>query len=323
MDCIAVMTSGGDCPGLNACIRAVVREASARGVRVLGVMGGLAGLHDGALREMGPRDVSNIIQQGGTILGTSRFPQFSEPGVRAGCARRLVEAGAQGLVAIGGNGSMTGMALFARETGFPVVGVPKSIDNDIYGTDFSIGYDTALNTAVDAIDRIRDTAMSHERVFFVEVMGRASGFLALESGLAGGAEEIIIPEEPLDLTALAERIMEGRRKGKRSSIVVVAEAEQPGRTFDLAAEVSRLAGIDCRVCVLGYVQRGGRPTARDRILGQLLGASAVDALLSGVKGVMVGLVEGDVVYTPLGQVAERRRGLDSEELELARRVARQ
>jgi len=320
---IALMTSGGDCPGLNACIRAVVRDASARTVEVLGVKGGLRGLRDGDYHLMGPRDVSGIIQQGGTILGTGRFPEFEEPAVRAECAARLRGAGAEGLVSVGGNGSMSGMAVFAKETGFPVVGVPKSIDNDIYGTDYSIGYDTALNTALEAIDRIRDTAASHERVFFVEVMGRASGFLALEAGLAGGAEEIIIPEEETRIEDVASRIVAGRQKGKTSSIVVVAEAEQPGRSFEMAAEFTRLSGLECRVCVLGYVQRGGRPTARDRILAQVLGAEALEALLSGVRCVMAGVMEGKVAFTPLFDVAERSRGLGATELELARRVARE
>ncbi|MDN7023507.1 6-phosphofructokinase [Methanoculleus sp. FWC-SCC1] len=307
---IGVLTSGGDAPGMNACIRAVVRTALANELEVVGIRRGYAGLIRGETVPLDRRAIRNTIHIGGTILETSRSPEFRTPEGRTRAAASIEEAGLDGVVLIGGDGTFQGGSLLAEEWGIPVVGVPASIDNDVYGTDYCIGFDTAANCALNAIDRIRDTARSHDRLFFVEVMGRESGFLALESGIAGGAEELIIPEESFSPADVSARLREGfRRFGKKSAIVVVAEGEMPGRSFEIAHEIREHLGYESRVVVLGHLQRGGPPTVRDRVLGSMLGVAAVTALLDGRNGCMAGEVKGEIAYTPLGETG-RVKSLD-------------
>ncbi len=315
---IGVLTSGGDAPGMNACIRAVVRTALARELEVWGIRYGYAGLIRGEMEPMNRGSIANIIHQGGTILGTSRSPEFMTREGRAGAIRALEEAKIDGLVLIGGDGTFRGGTLLQEEGGVDIVGVPGTIDNDVYGTDYSIGFDTAINTALEAIDRIRDTALSLDRLFFVEVMGRHTGFIALESGIAGGAEELIIPEVATRIDDLCRHLKASFQRGKRSAIVVVAEAGQPGNTFRIAREVKDITGFDSRVCVLGHTQRGGAPTARDRILASMLGTAAVKALINGKAGHMVGEINKDIVHTPLKDTWEEKKELDDDLRELVK-----
>jgi len=314
---IGILTSGGDAPGMNACIRAAVRAALASDLEIFGVRWGYTGLIGGEMELLDRRAVANIIHQGGTILGTARSTEFKTSEGRAKAIKVLQEAGIEGLILIGGDGTFRGGTLLSEECGVSVVGVPGTIDNDVYGTDYTIGFDTAINTALAAIDHIRDTAVSHGRLFFVEVMGRHTGFIALESGIAGGAEELLIPEAPLSVDELCFHLEENFKQGKRSAIVVVAETEQPGDSFRIAQEVKDKAGFDYRVCILGHVQRGGSPTARDRVLATKLGAAAVRALLEGKGGYMVGEIKGKVAYTPLRDTWEKEKGLDNQLVKLA------
>lgn len=314
---IGVLTSGGDAPGMNAAIRAVVRHALGRGLEVIGIRRGYTGLLAGELQPMTRAGVANVLQRGGTILGTSRCDEFCTPAGRAQASGVLRTSSIDGLVVIGGDGTLEGATLLASEHGTVVAGVPGTIDNDIYGSDYTIGFDTAVNTALEAIDRIRDTAASHERLFLVEVMGRTSGEIALGVGVAGGAEDVLIPEIPTDLATLGAELRQSWERGKRSSIVVVAESGEQGRAFALAEHIRRLTGLEPRVCVLGHLQRGGTPTARDRILASRLGAAAVDILLDG-GGMMAGEACGTVVRVPLRDAWERRRSLPADLLALVR-----
>ncbi|WP_287418243.1 6-phosphofructokinase [Oceanithermus sp.] len=314
---IGVMTSGGDAPGMNAALRAVVRWAAANEVEVVGIRRGYAGMIEGEFVPLAPRDVANIIQRGGTILRTARSKEFLEPEGRAEAARRLAEAKIDGLVAIGGDGTFRGAIKMTQEHRIPIVGVPGTIDNDLYGTDFTIGFDTAVNTALDAIDRIRDTAASHERVFFIEVMGRHAGFIALDVGLAGGAEVIALPEIPTGPEEIAEQIRLSEAKGKHSSIIVVAEGAYPGGADTLMKAAQQIHPFEGRVTVLGHIQRGGSPTARDRVLASRLGAAAAETLVSGSSGVMLGEVEGEIALTPLAEAVERRKPIDRSIYDLA------
>lgn len=307
---IGVFTSGGDAPGMNAGVRAVVRMAHARGLAVTGIVRGYQGMIDGESIELGRRDVSNIIQRGGTILKTARCEEFFKPEGRAKAAGHLKEWGIDGLVAIGGDGTFHGALKLDQEYGIPTIGVPGTIDNDLYGTDFTIGYDTALNIAVEAIDRIRDTAASHDRLFIVEVMGRNCGCIALESGLAGGAEGILVPEVTNELDMIVEQLRGGREKGKTSYIVVVAEGDEAGGAFDVAERIKADLDLPYRVTVLGHIQRGGSPTARDRILASRLGGAAVEALETGHTGEMAGIVGGKVKFTPFALTWEKRKAFD-------------
>ena len=313
---LAVLTSGGDAPGMNAAIRSVVRMATHRGSSVLGVRRGYDGLMASDVEELRPRSVSNILQRGGTILKSARSADFrDEPGlVRA--KEVLEERRVGALIVIGGDGSFRGAHALAQVWDGQIVGVPATIDNDIAGTDETIGYDTALNTALDAIDRIRDTASAHERLFLVEVMGRHSGFIALSVGVAGGAEEILVPEVETDLEACASRLMAAREKGKTMSILVCAEGENQSGAFAVAEELERRTGFEPRVTVLGHVQRGGRPSARDRVLATRLGAFAVETIYAGRSDVMVGSVRGDLVTTPFAEAASLEKRLDPFLLEL-------
>lgn len=318
---IGVLTSGGDAPGMNACIRAVVRTALGHGMDVMGVRRGFLGLMAGDLLPLDRGSVANVIQRGGTILGTSRAPAFETEEGRAEARRALAEARVGALVLIGGDGTFRGAHALMEEGGPPCMGVPGTIDNDVWGTDWTIGFDTALNTALEAIDRIRDTAASHERLHFVEVMGRHCGEIAVACGLAGGAEAVAIPEEATDVPELCERIEKDIRRGKRAAIVVVAEGDETGGARALADEVARRIGLDARVTILGHIQRGGSPTAADRILGSRLGAAAVDALVAGRSGLMMGEVSREITLTPLEETWRERPPPDPELRRLIVRLA--
>lgn len=316
---IGVYTSGGDAPGMNACIRAVVRRALAGGLEVVGIRRGYAGMLTGDFVEMDRQSVSNILQAGGTILKSARCEDFLTHAGRARAAESLKGAGIDALVAIGGDGTLQGASLLMEEHDIPLVGCPGTIDNDLYGTDETIGFDTALNTALESIDRIRDTADAHQRLFLVEVMGRDTGFIALECGLGGGAEMVVVPEMLTDMATVKARILSLMVSQSRSSIVVVAEGGDLGGAHRLAEALRRDASfddIDLRVTVLGHVQRGGSPTARDRVLASRLGSAAVEALMDGHVGVMVGIVNGSVKLTPMRNAWSRKKELDFDLLQL-------
>ncbi len=321
MKAIAVLTSGGDAPGMNASIRAVVRTAINNNIKVYGIERGFTGLIYKEYQELTRHSVSNIIQRGGTMLKTSRCDEWKVPKGREAGAKLLQKLDVEGVVAIGGDGTFHGAHSFAEEHQIPIIGVPATIDNDIYGTDYTIGFDTAVNIALDAIDKIRDTADSHERMFIIEVMGRNSGFIALEVGIGGGAEEILVPEEKTNITELAERIFEGRKKGKTSSIIVVAEGEEEGNAFTIANRIKRISGMEYRVVVLGHIQRGGSPTSRDRLLGSLLGSQAVLGLLNGRTDVMVGEINSKIVFTPLEDSWTNQKNIDKNLFSLAQLLA--
>jgi 6-phosphofructokinase 1 len=300
MNKIAVFTSGGDAPGMNACIRAVVRSAVYYGIEVYGIRRGYNGMISGDIFEMKSHSVSNIIQRGGTILKSARSKEFMTKDGRQRAFEQLQNNGIQGLVAIGGNGTFTGASIFYDEFGIPAVGAPGTIDNDLYGTDHTIGFDTAVNTALDAIDKIRDTADSHDRVFFIEVMGRDSGYIAIQSGIAGGAELVMVPEVLTPIAEVTEVLKQGWSRSKSSSIVIVAEGDEEGNAAEVAEKIKNRIGIDIdiRVTTLGHIQRGGIPTAYDRILASRLGLAAVEGLMGGQKGVMAGIINNEIVYTP-------------------------
>lgn len=314
---IGLMTSGGDVPGLNAAIRAVVRAAQYYGIDVVGVQRGYEGLIDGDFIGMGPGSVSHIINRGGTILRSSRSERFTTPEGRQIAYQRLREAGIEALVLLGGDGSMRGAHQLAEESGIPVIGIPKTIDNDLTGTDKAIGFDTALNVAMEAIDKIRDTALSHNRLFFVEVMGRKAGYIAMEAGMATGAEAIIIPESNRDLDMLWRNLEQKKDWAYSSYIVVVAEGDETGGAYKLAEVVKeRYPHIHSGVTVLGHIQRGGSPTCADRNLATRLGIEAIHALESGWKNIMVGIVRDEFAYTPLQQVRNRSLSLDDDAFEM-------
>ena len=305
---------------MNACIRAVVRRAVSEDIRIVGIRRGFAGLIEGDFVEMDRQSVSNILQTGGTILKSARSKRFMTPEGRAEAARCIQEAGLDALVAIGGNGTLRGATLLHEEHGVSVVGAPGTIDNDLFGTDETIGYDTALNTAIENIDRIRDTADAHDRLFLVEVMGQDAGFIALNCGIGGGAELVLIPETLTRMESVKERILSLMVSQSRSSIVVVAEGEDMGGAYRIAEALKvdpLFEPIDLRVCILGHVQRGGSPSARDRVLASRLGAAAVDALVEGHDSVMVGIVNGDVKLTPLRQVYDRKKQIDYDLINLS------
>jgi 6-phosphofructokinase 1 len=320
---IAVLTSGGDAPGMNAAVRAVTRGALAQDWEVFGVQNGYAGLLANTIRPLQARDVGGIIQQGGTVLGSARAPEFVQPAGRAAALRNLAGHGIDALVVIGGNGSQTGSHSLAKE-GFAVVGVASTIDNDLYGTDVSIGADTAMNITLEAIDRLRTTASSHQRAFAVETMGRDCGYIALMAGLAGGAEVIALPESEISPAEVAERLRAAYRRGKTHALAVIAEGARCGvkeLMEHYAAEKSSV-GFELRVTRLGHVVRGGSPTAGDRVLATRLGAAAVDALSRGETGVLMGVSCGEIGATPLAELAGRTRPANKQLLELARVMAR-
>lgn len=307
---IAVLTSGGDSPGMNACLRATVRRSISRGLSIFGVRKGYEGLIDGEFTEMSSTDVSNIIQRGGTILHSARSPRFREAVGRAQAAENLRENEIDGLVVIGGDGSFRGAADLYNEHSIPVVGVPATIDNDIWGTDFTIGFDTAVNTALEALDKVKDTAAAHDRLFIVEVMGRSAGFIALEVGVGAGAEAVLVPETTTDLKAISGKIRDRIRRGRTSNILVVAEGDEEGNAFEIAEKIEGMSGLKSRVTVLGHVQRGGSPTTRDRVLASKLGWSSVDALLDGISPCMVGEVDSEIVHHSLIDSWTRKKDLD-------------
>ena len=312
---IGVITSGGDAPGMNAAIRAVVRAAIGRGAEVLGFMHGYEGLMKNERIKLESVSVGGIISRGGTLLRTARCPAFREKAGREIAVETLRKNGVEGLVVIGGDGSLTGALALHNEYGIPVVGIPGSIDNDISGTDFSIGFDTAVNTAVEAIDRVRDTAYSHERVFVIEVMGRSNGFIAVEAGLASGAEAILIPEVPYSILEVCDGIRAAATKGKLSSLVIVAEGA--AKAADIKMSLEKNTGFEARYLVLGHMQRGGSPTAFDRVLSLRLGAYAANRLIDGNSGEMVGVDGSRLVAHPLDYVLHTERTVDPDKLLLA------
>lgn len=319
---IGVLTSGGDAPGMNAAVRAVVRSAIHYGLKVTGIAEGYTGLLEDKLRPLDSLSVSNILNQGGTFLKSARCMAFYKPEGRTRAARRLQEYGIDALVVIGGDGSFTGAVTLAREHKISVIGIPGTIDNDIYGTDFTIGFDTAINTVQDAVDKIRDTATSHNRLFLVEVMGRDAGYIALYTGIGSGSEEILIPEQSRGVDYFLDSLERSGREGKSSSIVIVAEGDKSGGVFELAKAVeSKFPGYSCRVTVLGHLQRGGRPTCADRVLASRLGVAAVDTLLDGTSGVMVGLRDNHISLTGLERACKQRPSIDAELIRVAELVS--
>ncbi len=311
---IGVLTSGGDSPGMNAAIRAVVRASAYYNIECVGIYRGYQGMIEGDFKEMGPRSVKNIINKGGTILKSARSKEFMTSEGRKKAFDNLKENGIEAFIVIGGDGSFTGAEVFNHEYNFPVIGIPGTIDNDIYGTSHTLGYDTALNTVVEAIDKIRDTANSHNRLFFVEVMGRDAGHIALNAGIGGGAEEILIPEESFGLEKLIDSLRKSKESGKTSSIVVVAEGDKIGKNvFELKDYVEQnMPDYDVRVSVLGHMQRGGTPSCFDRVLASRLGVKAVEVLLEGKSNLMVGLWQDKVNLTPLDQAIKGQSQVDAE-----------
>ncbi|PTQ99844.1 6-phosphofructokinase [Mucilaginibacter yixingensis] len=294
---IGVFTSGGDAPGMNAAIRAVVRTALYHNLEVAGIRRGYEGMIAGDFMEMDRKSVANIIQRGGTMLKTARSDQFRTPEGRKVAYDKLKAEGIDALVAIGGDGTFTGARVFGAEYDMPIVGMPGTIDNDLQGTDFTIGYDTAINTVIDAVDKIRDTAESHDRLFIVEVMGRDSGLIALRTGIAAGAEAIIIPETKTDIEALCARL-EHSRRDKSSKIVMVAESGEAGSAFEVGRQIKeRFPHYDTRISILGHIQRGGRPSCMDRVLASRMGVAAVEALLNNHRDEMIGIIHNEIAYT--------------------------
>src|SRR5574344_102335 len=313
IECIGLLTSGGDASGMNAAIRAVTRSAIFNGFKVKGIYRGYEGLINGEIKELTSQDVSSIIQRGGTILKTARSEEFTTPEGRKKAYDNLQKEGIDALIVIGGNGSLAGAKALADEYDFTCIGLPGTIDNDLYGTDVTIGYNTALNTIVECVDKIRDTATSHDRIFFVEVMGRDAGFLAQNSAVASGAEAAIIPEDRTDVDQLEQFIGRGFRKSKNSSIVIVSESPKNGGAMYYAERVKKeYPEYDVRVTILGHLQRGGCPSAGDRILASRLGVGAIDAILEGQRNVMVGLRNDEVVYVPFIDAIKKDKPMDKD-----------
>jgi 6-phosphofructokinase 1 len=315
---IAIFTSGGDSPGMNANVRAVVRTALHYGLGAVGIRNGYEGMIDGDMYDMDARDVSNIIQSGGTILGTARSERFMTREGRKLAYDNLKKFNIDGIVACGGNGTFTGAKIFMEEyPDIKIVGTPGTIDNDLYGSDYTIGYDTAVNTAMNAIDNIKDTANAHGRLFFVEVMGRDAGFIALRAAIASGAEAVLVPETFTDLDALVKMLNTNYQNKKRASVVVVAEGDDAGDALEVLQQIKpKLLSKDIRVTVLGHIQRGGRPTVMDRVLGSRLGLEAVRALIDGKKGVMVGQISGEICYTPFEVAIKHHQTINTTLLEM-------
>ncbi|CAM3766106.1 6-phosphofructokinase [Parendozoicomonas haliclonae] len=319
---IGVLTSGGDAPGMNAAIRSVVRTCTHHGIEVTGFYEGYQGVIDDNAETLDARAVAHIINRGGTMLRSARCAEFRTREGRQKAYDNLKKRGIEGLVVIGGDGSFTGASLLSDEFDIPVIGIPGTIDNDIYGTDFTIGFDTALNTVVDAVDRIRDTATSHNRLFFIEVMGRDSGFIALNAGIAVGATNILIPEESTELDEVITKLKTGRENGKTSSIVLVAEGEKMGDALFMAEETKKhLPDYDIRVSVLGHMQRGGNPTCADRVLATRLGVAAVEQLMAGHSSVMCGVRNGSVCTVSIHDAISRKPGIDRNLMHIAEIVS--
>jgi 6-phosphofructokinase 1 len=316
---IAVFTSGGDAPGMNAALRAVVRAAIYYNKEVYGITRGYEGMIDGDIVKLGARSVGNILQRGGTILKTARSEAFRTPQGREKAFQNLKKNGIDSLVAIGGDGTFSGLHKFWQEFKVPSICVPGTIDNDLAGTEFTIGYDTATNTAVEAIDKIRDTALSHNRLFFIEVMGRNSGYIAINSGIAGGAVATIIPEESMTIEQLFDKLDEGEKTNRKSSLVVVAEGSKLGGALELAKKFSeRNNYFDIKVTILGHLQRGGAPSYFDRVLASKMGIAAVEGLLNGQSDVMVGIKNNHIVYNPFDVIMSQHHEIDSELIRIAK-----
>lgn len=314
---IAVFTSGGDAPGMNACIRAVVRAAVYNQIEVYGIYHGFQGMINGEFKELDSCDVSGIIQHGGTILKSSRSEEFMTKKGREKAFENLKENGIEGVVAIGGDGTFTGASVFSQEFGIPFIGIPGTIDNDLFGTDYTIGYDTAINTVVQAVDKLRDTASSHDRLFFVEVMGRDAGFIALRSGIGVGAEAVLVPETKTYLDQLIKMLEKGWKREKESMIIIVAEGDDEGGAAQIAAKVKKkFDHYDTRITVLGHIQRGGSPTAMERVLASRLGVASVEALLKGRENEMAGIVNNKLLFTPFERAVKHNTELNSELLKL-------
>lgn len=315
---VAVFTSGGDAPGMNACIRSVTRTAIYHGMEVVGIKRGYEGMIDGDFQELNAASVANIIQRGGTILKSARSARFMEKAWRKKAFENLQKSGVEGFIAIGGDGTFKGANVLHNEFGMPVIGIPGTIDNDLIGTDFTIGYDTAINTVVEAVDKIRDTANAHNRLFFVEVMGRDAGFIALRTGIGLGAEAILVPETVTYVDRLIQKLESGRRANKTNGIIIVAEGDDGGGAYQIAEEIkSKFDQFEIRVSILGHIQRGGNPSAMDRVLASKLGFAAVDALLEGATNVMVGAEHQKIVQTPLSEAAKHNKDVNHELLRLA------
>ncbi|MDR3268893.1 MAG: 6-phosphofructokinase [Tannerella sp.] len=320
--CIGVLTSGGDAPGMNAAIRAITRAAIYNGIAVKSIYRGYKGLITNEIESFKTQNVSNIIQRGGTILKTARCEEFRTPEGRKRAYDTLCKEEIDALVVIGGDGSLTGARLLAQEYNYPIVGLPGTIDNDLYGTDVTIGYDTALNTVMECVDKIRDTASSHERLFFIEVMGRDAGFLALNGAIASGAEAAIIPEISMEKDQLAEMIENGFRKSKNSSIVLVAESEITGGAIGVAERVKKeYPQFEVRVSILGHLQRGGSPSAQDRILATRMGVAAIDALLDDQRNVMIGIQNEEIVHVPFAKAIKNDKPINRDLLNTLRIVS--
>ncbi|MCH5331388.1 MAG: 6-phosphofructokinase [Alistipes sp.] len=317
--CIGILTSGGDAPGMNAAIRAVTRTAIYNNLTVKGIMRGYHGLITNEIVDFQSKSVSNIIQKGGTILKTARSKEFLTVEGRALAYKNMKDNGIDALVVIGGDGSLTGAQIFAQEYDIPIVGLPGTIDNDLSGTDATIGYDTALNTIMEAVDKLHDTATSHERLFFVEVMGNTAGYLALNGAIAAGAEAAIIPEMETEVDQLKQLISQGFRKSKNSAIVLVAENKATGGAMGMAERIKReYPQYDARITILGHLQRGGSPTAIDRILASRMGASAIKALLEGQRNVMIGIQNGQMTYVPFAKAISRTKTINRDNIELVK-----
>lgn len=316
---IGVLTSGGDAPGMNAAIRAVVRSCAFHNIKCTGVFRGYEGLIDGDFKKLGARSVKNIINRGGTFLKSARSQDFYTTEGRQKAYNNLIQEKIDALVVIGGDGTFTGASVFNEEFDFPIVGLPGTIDNDINGTDYTIGYDTALNTVVEAIDKIRDTANSHNRLFLVEVMGRNAGDIALNAGIGAGAEEILIPEQDMGKARLLDSLERSKKSGKTSSIIVVAEGDQIGKNIlGLAKYIEEnMEGYEVRVTVLGHIQRGGAPSCFDRVLASRLGVGAIDALLDGKKDIMIGISHNKIVHVPFAKTLEGENEIDEELIRVA------
>ena len=319
---IGVLTSGGDAPGMNAAIRAVVRACVYHNVEVEGIFQGYTGMIAGDFKRLNERSVARILGRGGTILKSSRSKEFMTAEGRKKAYEELKKHGIDALITIGGNGTFTGAHVFFQEFGIPVMGIPGSIDNDLFGSDHSIGFDTATNTVVDAVDKIRDTATSHNRIFFVEVMGRNSGFIALKAGIAAGAIAIILPEDEMSVEELVETLKSTEESGKSSSIVIVAEGSKSGGAYEIAKKVAeKYSEYETRVSVLGHLQRGGAPSCYDRVMASRMGVAAVEGLLQGRKDVMIGIINDRESYTPLEDAITRYHLPNRDELRIARILA--
>lgn len=315
---IAVFTSGGDAPGMNAAIRAVVRTATYHDLHIYGIVRGYEGMIKGNIKRLETKDVGNIIHRGGTILKTARSQAFMTKEGRKQAYESLLANDIDACVAIGGNGTFTGAEIFSKEYKIPIIGIPGTIDNDLYGTDYTIGFDTALNTAVDAVDKIRDTADSHNRLFFVEVMGRNSGFIALNTGVGSGASSVLLPETDTSIDDLIGRLKKGAKRNKLFSLVIVAEGNKSGGAIEVAKQVNeKFDYYDTKVAIIGHLQRGGSPTCGDRVLASRLGHSAVEGLLEGKKQVMVGLISGKIKFSSFKDAISKEKNVNNDLLHMA------